>query len=182
MPALEFVDQSDDILRTPVDPKDTRRLTKADRKALSNIEKTMAQHPDAIAIAGPQVDVSLRAFALRSRSEMNMIVNPRFLWTSIDDPDEILMGPNNSPIPRIWTKWERCLSIPGKEFLVSRPYLVVVAYSTPKGRERRRSLDGWLARIFCHEIDHLDGILVPEISQDSRDIDPEATAERAWGL
>lgn len=54
---------------------------------------------------------------------------------------------------------EGCLSIPGKSGTVVRPMRVTVEAQDRFGKEHRYVAEGFLARAFCHEIDHLDGIL-----------------------
>ena len=54
---------------------------------------------------------------------------------------------------------EGCLSIPGVCGTVSRPYKVVVKAQDRYGKEFTVSGEEMLARAFCHELDHLDGIL-----------------------
>jgi peptide deformylase len=54
---------------------------------------------------------------------------------------------------------EGCLSIPGWRGLVDRPDSVTVEALTPVGEKVLLRADGYLARIFFHEIDHLDGVL-----------------------
>jgi len=54
---------------------------------------------------------------------------------------------------------EGCLSSPGKFAETLRPAIVKVEYTRRNGEKEQREGTGLLARAFCHEIDHLDGIL-----------------------
>ena len=54
---------------------------------------------------------------------------------------------------------EACLSVPGLAGEVERFYQIVVKGQNRKGQPIRIKASGWLARIFQHEIDHLNGIL-----------------------
>jgi peptide deformylase len=54
---------------------------------------------------------------------------------------------------------EACLSIPGYVGDVERPTSITVKGLNRFGRPQRVKAEGWLARIFQHEIDHLDGVL-----------------------
>lgn len=56
-------------------------------------------------------------------------------------------------------KYEGCMSIPGTFGMVKRPYQVDVKGFNEKGGAIRIQATGLLARVLCHEIDHLDGIL-----------------------
>lgn len=55
--------------------------------------------------------------------------------------------------------WEGCLSVPGLRGYVERPQHIRVQYLDIQGRECRIELDGFLATVFQHEFDHLDGVL-----------------------
>ena len=55
--------------------------------------------------------------------------------------------------------WEGCLSIPGIRGLVPRYQAIEVEYTSRDGKLHRQELTDFVARIFQHEYDHLDGIL-----------------------
>ena len=94
-------------------------------------------------LAAPQVGV-LRRLALV------MVEDESFL--EIINPEIIAMeGEQDGP--------EGCLSVPGKYGMVKRPDQVTVKYQDRHGEWHERTAEGFTARAFCHEIDHLDGIL-----------------------
>ena len=64
--------------------------------------------------------------------------------------------------------WEGCLSVPGLRGFVSRPQLVRVLYSDIDGEDHAMELSGFLATVFQHEFDHLDGMLYIDRIQDTR--------------
>jgi peptide deformylase len=106
-----------------------------------------------VGIASPQVSESYRLFIVASRP------NPRY-------PDAPQMEPTAMINPRIIahsTKtvkgWEGCLSIPGIRGLVPRYQAIEVEYTTRDGQLHRQELTDFVARIFQHEYDHLDGIV-----------------------
>ena len=97
-------------------------------------------------LAAPQVGV-LRRLALV------MVEDESFL--EIINPEIIAMeGEQDGP--------EGCLSVPGKYGMVKRPDLVTVKYQDRHGEWHERTAEGFTARAFCHEIDHLDGHLYTE--------------------
>ena len=55
--------------------------------------------------------------------------------------------------------WEGCLSVRGKNGIVSRPMKVTLAYQDRNGEKHVLKAKGFFARAICHELDHLDGIL-----------------------
>ena len=66
---------------------------------------------------------------------------------------------------------EGCLSVPGKYGMVKRPMQVTVRYQDRGGEWHERTAEGFTARAFCHEIEHLDGHAFVEKAE--RFIDPE---------
>lgn len=54
---------------------------------------------------------------------------------------------------------EGCLSLPGRQAVVTRPMKVTVQYQDRKGEAWEMEAEGFLARAICHEVDHLDGVL-----------------------
>jgi peptide deformylase len=65
---------------------------------------------------------------------------------------------------------EGCLSLPGVLCDVARATRVVVKGKNRKGRVQEVRAEGWLARIFQHEVDHLDGILITDRVESPADI------------
>lgn len=64
--------------------------------------------------------------------------------------------------------WEGCLSVPGLRGFVERPQKIRVDYLDLEGREQSLELDGFLATVFQHELDHLDGKLYIDRLADTR--------------
>ena len=58
--------------------------------------------------------------------------------------------------------WEGCLSVPGMRGLVLRDRAIEVKYLNRHGESVHQELTDFVARIFQHELDHLDGILFPD--------------------
>lgn len=63
---------------------------------------------------------------------------------------------------------EGCLSLPGQNGITKRPMKVTVRAQNRKGESYRISGEGLLARAFCHEIDHLNGILYKDRLEDKK--------------
>jgi peptide deformylase len=132
------------------------RLLKAVKKA------------NGVGIAAPQMGQSVRLFVVASRP------NPRY-------PNAPEMVPTAMINPRILSKseqtakdWEGCLSVPGIRGLVPRSLDVDVEYITRDGQVQRQILKGFVARIFQHELDHLDGIVFLDRVETNRDLISEA--------
>jgi peptide deformylase len=90
------------------------------------------------------------------------VVNPEIVKTSIETETGV----------------EGCLSIPGLVGEVERKYAVHVRGYNRRGQPMKLKVDGWLARIFQHEVDHLNGVLFtdratqiwqPQTEEEARD-------------
>lgn len=108
-------------------------------------------HADGIGLAAPQIGVSKRVLVVDLRREEEpearvALVNPRVVWHSDETEKEL----------------EGCLSIPGLEEVVERPWAVKIEGVDPEGRPLEVEADELFARALQHEIDHLDGILFPD--------------------
>lgn len=96
-----------------------------------------------IGVAANQVGVPYRVFAMRAHPENFVCFNPKIVWKS-EAQVELEEG---------------CLTYPGLLVKVTRPQHVRVRFSTPNGDTLTKQFTGMSARIFQHELDHLDGLL-----------------------
>ncbi len=118
------------------------RFDKELQKLIDDMIDTM-RSANGIGLAAPQIGVPKRVIVVcKDEKEITALVNP-----SIEKAEGLEEGE------------EGCLSIPGLYGVVPRPVYVSVKGYTPKGKEVRIEAEGLLARAFCHEVDHLDGIL-----------------------
>lgn len=100
-----------------------------------------------IGLAAPQVAAAKRLITVdlsigEKPEELIVLINPEFLETGGEAVSE-----------------EGCLSVPGVHENVHRPARVAVKGTDLQGKERTIEAEGTLARVFCHELDHLDGRL-----------------------
>ena len=110
-------------------------------------------------LAAPQVGVLRRIVVIEVEpGEVIELINPEIIYSSGSQ-----------------TGLEGCLSIPGKNGICTRPSYVKVRALDREENEREYEGTGLLARCFCHEIDHLDGRLYPDIAD--RMMTPEEVAE-----
>jgi peptide deformylase len=108
---------------------------------------------DGVGIAAPQVYESIALFIVASRA------NPRYPDAPEMEP-EVVINPEvvESSIEMVNGR-EGCLSIPGLRGNVPRHQRIRVRYSTLDGEMIDREFDGFIARIFQHEFDHLSGVV-----------------------
>lgn len=117
-----------------------------------------------VGIAAPQVFEPLSLFIVASRPnprypaapemEPTAMINPEILWVS----DEKEKG------------WEGCLSIPGLRGLVPRHTRIGVRYLTRAGKLREEEYADFLARVFQHEFDHVQGMLFIDRVENTREL------------
>ena len=130
----------DDILR-----KHCRAVERFDDRLaalLDDMAETMYAANGA-GLAAPQVGILCRVVVIDvGDGNVYELINPEIISTSGEVVDA-----------------EGCLSVPGRRGKVARPEKVTVRAINRKGEECEYTGTGLLARAFCHEIDHLDGIL-----------------------
>jgi len=139
MPLREIVKHPDPILRQRSRP--VTRLTDPIRRLISDMIETMREAPG-LGLAAPQVGESLRLFVYDVGDGPGAIINPEI----VDRAGEEIGV-------------EGCLSIPRLEGDVPRAQMVEVSGLDRHGKRVRIRAEDLLARVFQHEIDHLDGIL-----------------------
>lgn len=93
-------------------------------------------------LAAPQVGVLRRIAVVEHEDKYYELINPVILKSSGETVEE-----------------EGCLSVIGIRGKVKRPETITVQYADRNGKKHKEEITGIPARIFCHEIDHLDGIL-----------------------
>lgn len=162
-------------LPDPVLKRKARPVNKFDKELhtlLDDMVQTMREAPG-VGLAAPQIGLSERVVVIeyyeKEEDEENedapkkvwAVINPEIVKTS----EEMVMGV------------EGCLSIPGLLGEVERHAEVQVRALNKHGKPVKIKAKGWLARIFQHEIDHLNGILFTEravrVWQPKQDVEPE---------
>ena len=145
MAVRRIVLMGDPVLRQPAE--DVTSFDDDLRALVRDMFETM-YHADGIGLAAPQVGVSRRVLVVDLRRDDEpearlAMVNPVITWES-DELDKEAEG---------------CLSIPGLEDTVIRPWAVRVEGFDPQGNPVAVEADELFARALQHEIDHLDGVL-----------------------
>ncbi|MEP0803746.1 peptide deformylase [Funiculus sociatus] len=133
------------------------------QKLIDNLISTVAQ-ANGVGIAAPQVAQSYRLFIVASRP------NPRYPNAPEMEPTAILNPRVIGHSEEVVKGWEGCLSIPGIRGLVPRYREIEVEYTSRNGKLQRREFTNFVARIFQHENDHLDGIVFLDRLESTRDI------------
>jgi len=106
-----------------------------------------------VGIAAPQVYEPKRIFIISSRPNVRYPKAPEMEPTAIINPSILSFSEEKEK------DWEGCLSIPGIRGLVPRHRTIKVKYLARDGKEVQREFSDFIARIFQHELDHLNGIV-----------------------
>ena len=101
-----------------------------------------------VGLAAPQVGILRRVVVVDTGDEILELVNPTLIETA---------GEQEGP--------EGCLSVPGKYGLVKRPNYAKVRAQDREGNWYEAEGEELIARCFCHELDHLDGIIYTEVME-----------------
>lgn len=165
MSVRPIVKWGDPVLHAPARPVEA--VDDSIRALLRDMVDTMYAAPG-IGLAAPQIGVPLRVIVVdlsvgADPGQLIQLVNPVFLVREGEQKHE-----------------EGCLSVPGYGGTPRRPARVVVQGLDPQGLERTHEGTELLARAFCHEIDHIDGLLfVDRLSPLKRDLLKRRLRKRA---
>lgn len=119
---------------------------------------------DGVGISAPQVYQPVRLFIMASHP------NARYPQAPLMEPTAIINPKIVSHSKSTEKDWEGCLSVPGIRALIPRWTDIRVSYVNQKGDMISTKYSGFLARIFQHELDHLNGIVFLDRVQSSYDI------------
>lgn len=125
---------------------------------------TTLREGNGVGIAAPQVGQSYRLLIVASR--------PNFRYPNAPEMDPTpMINPHLVRHSREKVKdWEGCLSIPGIRGLVPRHGWIDVEYTTRDGKLQQQRLTDFVARIFQHEFDHLNGLVFLDRLETVQDI------------
>ena len=135
--------EGDEILRKK--SKEIKEMTPRLSQLIDDMIDTMYES-EGVGLAAPQVGILRRVVLVDTGDEILELVNPVMLET-----DGEQFGA------------EGCLSVPGKYGLVKRPYYAKVKAQDRYGNWYEAEGEELIGRCFCHELDHLDGILYTEV-------------------
>ena len=108
---------------------------------------------DGVGIAAPQVYQPVRLFIIASKP------NPRYPGAPEMEPLAVINPAIIAASEEMEKDWEGCLSIPGIRGLVPRHRSVTVSFTNRDGAREERTFDNFVARIFQHEHDHIEGLV-----------------------
>ncbi len=136
--------------------REQKKFDKRLHTLLDDMAETMYK-AEGVGLAGPQVGILHRVAVVdvsADRDGLIELINPELVETEGEQ-----------------TGREGCLSVPGRQGVVTRPRKVRVRYQDRNGNFVEREAEGFEARAICHEMDHLDGQLYIDIM--SRELSQE---------
>jgi len=136
--------------KEPAPHKTCRPVVDFDKKLhklLDDMQETLIDS-NGVGLAAPQVGILRRVVVVDTGDGILELVNPSLVETD---------GEQEGP--------EGCLSVPGKYGLVKRPYYAKVKAQDRYGEWFEAEAGELIARCFCHELDHLDGILYTQVME-----------------
>ena len=139
MAIRNVVQVGDDVLRQKCFP--VEQFDESLHALLEDMKDTVKKEQGA-GLAAPQVGVLRRVVVVDVEEGYFEFINPVILSQKGEQ-----------------TGWEGCLSVRGKNGVVSRPMKVKLAYQDRNGEKYILQAKGFFARAICHELDHLDGVL-----------------------
>ncbi|MBH8573391.1 peptide deformylase [Nostocaceae cyanobacterium CENA369] len=117
-----------------------------------------------VGIAAPQIAEQKRLFIVASRP------NPRYPNAPEMEPTAMINPKIVARSTEVVKGWEGCLSVPGIRGLVPRYQAIEVEYTDRYGKLQKQEFTDFVARIFQHEYDHLDGIVFVDRLENSLDM------------
>lgn len=151
MAILNILTGKDETLRKKCRPVD--KITPRTLTLLDDMNDTMRK-ANGVGLAAPQVGILRRIVIVDVGEGLLELINPEIIATEGEQTGE-----------------EGCLSVPDEVGIVTRPNIVTVKAIDRNGEPFTIRGEGLLARAFCHEIDHLDGVLY--IDKAERMLSPE---------
>ncbi len=121
-----------------------------------------------VGLAAPQISASWRMMIIASRP------SERYPYAPEMEPT-LMINPSFEALSEMKEKdWEGCLSIPGIRARVPRYTQIKVNYINALGDAVTQELEGFVARVFQHEYDHLDGLVYLDRVESNKDIISES--------
>ncbi|MFM6974077.1 MAG: peptide deformylase [Agromyces sp.] len=174
MPIRAICISGEPVLHSPA--REVESITDEIRELVADMFETMDAAPG-VGLAAPQIGVDLRIFTFGWTDETGtdwrgVAINPELLITP---PSPFDADPEDDT--------EGCLSFPGERFPLQRAERAVLRALDLDGNPFEIDATGWLARIFQHEFDHLNGILyVDRLGETDRKLVHRITKKAGWGV
>ena len=148
---LDISQLGDPVLRQVATPVDDPQAPQT-QALIDDLIVTM-ESGAGVGIAAPQVGVSQQIVVVASRPTLRYPKAPEMAAITLINPKILDHSTDTEP------GWEGCLSVPGIRGVVPRYRTIHVLYLDRRGQQQQREFTDFVARIFQHEYDHLQGMV-----------------------
>ncbi len=140
------------------------------KKIIEDMREAMHKEDDAVAIAAPQIGVSLKIFIVSGK-----VFSPKGSdLKTIKNNDQIFINPEIIKLSKETKNMEEgCLSVRYLYGQIKRSVKATIEAYDEKGKKIKRGASGLLAQIFQHETDHFKGVLFSDKAENLVDLPPE---------
>lgn len=162
MKIFKLTEWGDPILRREAKKIPLKNLNTASFKKLTEQMFLTLRKVKGVGLAAPQINKSIQFAVIEIKKSdkrsggkglgSTIVVNPKIIFYSKEKVDD----------------WEGCLSFPNARGLVPRAKAIKVRYYDKTGKLQIRQLQGFQARVFQHEIDHLNGVVYIDRMKDMK--------------
>jgi len=149
--------KEDEILRKKAKP--VKEISNGTMTLIDDMWDTLLE-TNGVGLAAPQVGILRRIVVMEVEEEKYELINP------------VIVSQEGE-----WNSEEACLSVPGLCGDVMRPFSIVVEAQNRDGESFTVEAEEYLASVFCHEIDHLDGVIYLDKATNVRPYDPDNEGE-----
>ena len=152
--------------------KVSREVSIDDKDLMNDIEvlRDYSLNHGVLAMAAIQLGIDKRLIYIKNTDVDNL------LDRTIDE-SVVLINPVIEKMEGLTTFWEACASCLNNMGLVLRPYKVTISYIDVEGNKLSKIFEGFGSTVFCHEYDHIDGILHMDKALEILDMEPEERAK-----
>lgn len=147
--SLDLIPSDNPLLREEIEPFDFNNPPEDPIKIAHILSQSILKHPNSLGLSCPQIGLRHRAFVMKA-NPMIVVFNPII----VDISEEWLYAE------------EGCLSFPNLFIKIKRPQVIKVRYQHPNSEKVTCIYQDRTARIFQHELDHLDGVLFQDRAND----------------
>jgi len=142
--------------------KKSKPVKNIDEKILALLDdmRDTLQSKNGVGLAAPQIGVLKRVAVVENEDNFYEMINPVILESEGTQTCD-----------------EACLSVPGYHGDIERPMKIIVEAQNRDGEVYTVTVEEYLASVFCHELDHLDGVLYLDRATNVRPIEPDEGEE-----
>lgn len=159
---IKIAKLGEEVLRKKA--KKIKDINSSETKKIISDMKTCVKKSNGVGLAAPQIFISKQIMIISSQPNKRYPNAPLM-------KNEILINPKIIKKSKKMTKdWEGCLSIPGIRAKVPRHNKIKIKYLDENGNKKTQKFEGFIARIFQHEYDHLIGLVFIDRVETNKDI------------